>query len=315
MTPSHSTDHALPELAGLLRPRLRDDVPVLWRTSSSIQIGDAVTLHDVARSSVAWLTSLDGLRVTDQVLADLPLAAVEVPEAARLLRAALAAGALEDAACMPAALRWASLDQRPAGFARFGATLAACRDAARAIDITDARDQCRVRVQGAGDVAVAVRAAVADAGMTVADDGPFSVRVLANAPHPDIPEYSEPHSNPHLHIGVLADRACVGPLVVPGRTSCLRCAHLHHRDADPAWPVVSVQWAQAVRTMRHRPLDPVLTSLAALQAAVLLRSWIQQPDDVTAWSDTAVLLTLPDCVPRRVERPPHPLCGCRWLAA
>ena len=65
MTPSHSTDHALPELAGLLRPRLRDDAPVLWRTSSSIQIGDAVTLHDVARSSVAWLTSLDGLRVTD----------------------------------------------------------------------------------------------------------------------------------------------------------------------------------------------------------------------------------------------------------
>ena len=151
--------------------------------------------------------------------------------------------------------------------------------------------------------------------MTLADDGPCSVLVLADSVHPDIPDFGDLPAHPHLHIGVLADRACIGPLVVPGRTSCLRCAHLHHRDADPAWPVVSVQWAQAVRAMRHPPLDPVLVSLAALQAAVLLRAWIQQPDDRTRWADTAVRLALPDCLPEYVERPPHPLCGCRWLAA
>ena len=33
----------------------------------------------------------------------------------------------------------------------------------------------------------------------------------------------------------------VGPIVVPGETGCLRCADLHRRVADPAWPAMAAQ--------------------------------------------------------------------------
>ena len=33
----------------------------------------------------------------------------------------------------------------------------------------------------------------------------------------------------------------VGPLVVPGVTSCLTCADLHRADRDSAWPAVAMQ--------------------------------------------------------------------------
>ena len=59
--PGPADASALPDLAGFRRPRLRDDVPILWRGESSIQLGDDVVIDRVTRSHVAWMTSLDGL--------------------------------------------------------------------------------------------------------------------------------------------------------------------------------------------------------------------------------------------------------------
>ena len=46
---------------------------------------------------------------------------------------------------------------------------------------------------------------------------------------------------PHLVATVRGETGIVGPLVVPGVTSCLRCADLHRRDADPRWPRLAAQ--------------------------------------------------------------------------
>jgi hypothetical protein len=40
----------------------------------------------------------------------------------------------------------------------------------------------------------------------------------------------------------------VGPLVIPGVTSCLACADLHRSDRDAAWPAVASQLRDAVGT-------------------------------------------------------------------
>ncbi len=45
----------------------------------------------------------------------------------------------------------------------------------------------------------------------------------------------------HLSVVVREASVLVGPLVVPGRTSCLTCVELHRADADPAWPMVAAQ--------------------------------------------------------------------------
>jgi hypothetical protein len=51
----------------------------------------------------------------------------------------------------------------------------------------------------------------------------------------------------HLPAGVDGSHAVVGPLVLPGVTSCLRCADLHRCERDPAWPVLAIQLAARPR--------------------------------------------------------------------
>ena len=65
---------------------------------------------------------------------------------------------------------------------------------------------------------------------------------------------------PHLQVHATGHHAVVGPLVVPGRTACLRCIHLTRRDRDPSWPR---QAAQLGALTRSGPVDMVLATLAA----------------------------------------------------
>ena len=46
---------------------------------------------------------------------------------------------------------------------------------------------------------------------------------------------------PHLQVRLRDGKGIVGPFVVPGRTSCLRCADLTRCDFEPEWPHLSAQ--------------------------------------------------------------------------
>ncbi len=50
----------------------------------------------------------------------------------------------------------------------------------------------------------------------------------------------------HLTVRIRDGAGLVGPLVIPGATSCLRCADLHRSDRDPAWPVIATQLCRTV---------------------------------------------------------------------
>lgn len=50
----------------------------------------------------------------------------------------------------------------------------------------------------------------------------------------------------HLPVRVRDGAGLVGPLVIPGLTSCLHCADLHRTDRDAAWPTVATQLTGAV---------------------------------------------------------------------
>ena len=51
---------------------------------------------------------------------------------------------------------------------------------------------------------------------------------------------------PHLPVRVRDGSGLVGPLVIPGVTSCLECADLHRSDRDSAWPAVAAQLRDTV---------------------------------------------------------------------
>jgi hypothetical protein len=50
----------------------------------------------------------------------------------------------------------------------------------------------------------------------------------------------------HLPVRLRDGAGLVGPLVIPGVTSCLGCADLHRSDRDAAWPVVASQLRETV---------------------------------------------------------------------
>ena len=50
----------------------------------------------------------------------------------------------------------------------------------------------------------------------------------------------------HLPVRVRDGTGLVGPLVIPGATSCLDCADLHRSDRDAAWPAVAAQLRHTV---------------------------------------------------------------------
>lgn len=110
----------------------------------------------------------------------------------------------------------------------------------------------------------------------------------------------------HLLVRMTADHGVVGPLVIPGLTSCLRCADLHRLDRDPAWTALAVQLA--VRR-RHDPgssvaLATVIAGVAAQQALAFLDG------DDPAVVDATLEVHAPDWRIRRRGWPVHPDCDC-----
>lgn len=72
--------------------------------------------------------------------------------------------------------------------------------------------------------------------------------VLADSLMADPRVVAEMHAArlPHLAVRVRDGTGLIGPLVVPGLTSCLDCADLHRSDRDAAWPAVAAQLRDAV---------------------------------------------------------------------
>jgi hypothetical protein len=110
----------------------------------------------------------------------------------------------------------------------------------------------------------------------------------------------------HLVTSVEDHRAVVGPLVVPGVSSCLRCADLHRTDRDPAWPALAVQLAN--RPRRRLGADVALCVATAGVAAGQALSYLdrQQPATLGATLEWQP----PDWRLRRRGWPAHHRCDC-----
>lgn len=105
-------------------------------------------------------------------------------------------------------------------------------------------------------------------------DPGFSLVILA--PRDDVSVYApDPAAatglivsgTPHLYAGVVEATGVVGPLVLPGETSCAGCLHHARTDRDPTWPRLVAQWRSG-RQPQVRPCDLTLaTTVAGLAAA------------------------------------------------
>ena len=119
-----------------------------------------------------------------------------------------------------------------------------------------------------------------------------------------------------LAVGAGSRCARVGPLAVPGMSSCLRCEDLDERDADHHWQEMSM----AMAAQKRSGTDEVSATLAASEAIRQLRGF------VTAMTMAGQLTEIPAVGAvlemgyrggpwRRRAVPRHRACGCWWSQA
>lgn len=113
---------------------------------------------------------------------------------------------------------------------------------------------------------------------------------------------------PHLSASASEAIGVVGPLVLPGRSACLRCLDLTRRDRDPAWPLIAAHLAD------RRPVTPacdaVLATAVAATAAGQTLAFIDATGGAPAVINGTLELVLPDWRWRRRTWPVHDECAC-----
>jgi hypothetical protein len=111
----------------------------------------------------------------------------------------------------------------------------------------------------------------------------------------------------HLIIESRGDAVEIGPLVIPGQSSCLRCLTLHRNDHDPNWYAVEL-----CGQSEHEP-PATLAQLAAGLGALAALSFLDStgPQMPPALLDTTLRIDGTLAISAALRRR-HPRCGCAW---
>jgi hypothetical protein len=110
----------------------------------------------------------------------------------------------------------------------------------------------------------------------------------------------------HLPVSLSVDHGVIGPLVLPGLTSCLGCADLHRLDRDPAWNALAVQLSVPARTPPAN--DVALTTMLAGLAALEVLAFLDGGQPATI--EGTLEMHSDDRRIRRRSWPMHPDCTC-----
>ena len=119
---------------------------------------------------------------------------------------------------------------------------------------------------------------------------------------------------PYLPVRVRDGVGLVGPLVIPGVTSCLDCADLHRSDRDSAWPAVAAQLRDTVGSA-DRATVLATAALALNQVDRVVRA-VHGGEDVALISEPPPTLNTTlefDVNVGSIEArrwPRHPRCDC-----
>lgn len=316
------------------RPWLRRDVPLLWRTDTCLQVGldpQRRVMLEVDRPLIEWARTLTGARTLEVAIAEAQQQGLAVDEALHLLQLLISAGALDDAARIPRCVSDLSTHERDTA-TRHQACARQTYVDERAYAAVDARAEAVIVVLGRQPLAEKIINTLRASGFRhvfTTDPEPSgnrkhrgrntepALRILADAWHPDAIGVSTVSDGRHesavLPVAVWGRHGHVGPLVLPGQSSCLRCWTLHRCDEDPAWPRLSVQ-------LTHQKPDVDAIDAALLQAvsahvAMLASAFVEAQavgDSGVRFSGVTQGIELPGGAVTTRAHEVHPLCGCSW---
>jgi len=132
--------------------------------------------------------------------------------------------------------------------------------------------------------------------------------VLAGSHGPELAAGLLADDVPHLTAAAGEAIGIVGPLVIPGRSACLRCLDMARAERDPAWPMVLAQLIG--RQLSTPACDCVLATSVAAQASAQVLTFVDRGGRADAVTNGTLELVLPDWQWRRRTWAPQPGCGC-----
>lgn len=313
----------------------------------------AVVLSGLDPATRGVLALLDGTRDVTQVLRDARLLGCDDDRALELLQVLDGAGLLDDAAQPGAPVRRAEQQRlapdlaslrlvgSPAsattrarasvqvvGAARVGAALASLLTAAgvERVEVVDAVTTAPEDTGAAGlgrddvgtrrDSAAVARAGALGEAAALGAGGGTDLTVLAPTTPAALDDMAAalPTGAVHLVAEVRDTVGVVGPLVVPGRSPCLRCLDLHRSDRDPAWPLLAAQLSGPWRGTAacDGTLAVAVAAQACLQALLALDALdpAGSGGPLPATAGGTLELALPDWRWRRRSWRLHPDCCC-----
>jgi len=159
-------------------------------------------------------------------------------------------------------------------------------------------------------VARAVRRAAREA--RTADDGSRlpDLAVLTGRPDPVVLAELMRHRVPHLVVHADEAIGVVGPLVLPGRSACMRCVDLSKAARDPAWPFILAQAGGAGGPLTvPQACDTALAAATAALATAQALAFIDRVSE-PATANGTLEVVLPDWQWHRRGWPAHTACTC-----
>jgi hypothetical protein len=306
-----------------LRPQIKPGLRRVWRDPATVQIGltpdTGVVLAGLEPAETDLLALIDGTRRASELTEWASARGLRSERVATLIEVLDRAGVLTGWPTDRAHLHRLGAQERQRLSPDALAWSVVYPDAGDGYQLLAERARHRALVVGRGRLAGAAGAALRRTGIEVQHgDGlpaPAASGTLVLLVGED--SVSAPAAAKLLGAGVAhlaavagADRATVGPLVVPGRSACLRCLELHRTDRDPGWPTVAAQLAAPTSARGESSLTELAANLVALQVSC----WVDQRRTPASLGAT-LTVTLPDGLSTRRAWSVHPRCGCSWLAA
>lgn len=302
-----------------MRPALKSGLLPVWRDRDTLQIGidprRAVALSGM-REAAVLIGLLDGSRDRGQVVSEAARHGVAPAASERVLTLLAAGGALDD---FPArALRETPGPLRRRLAAELATTSLVHRDGDGGTSALTRRRAALVAITGDQRIAVEITRILRSSGVaarrTPPDRACGQTRCLAIVVGPlerqeraRCDQYVRDRV-PHLVVTAGEGIGVVGPLVIPGDTSCLRCLDYTRASQDPAWPLILAQ--ATARRPEPPACDTVLTAAVAAQAAAQALIAIDRAPAHSAAANGTLELVLPDYRWRRRNWIRHPACTC-----
>jgi hypothetical protein len=307
-----------------MRPALKPGLLTVWRNRDTVQIGvdprRAIALTGM-RGAAVLLALLDGSRDLAQILAAAGDAGISAEAADRVITLLAVGGALHDFPvttyrAMPHGLRTRLAPELATAALAHGDADGGARILAR-------RQGACVRVEGMSRVGLCIASflTASGIGMVISASPPLAgmARPGAAGRHPDLviladihrrelPEILRRDGVPHLAAAASEAIGVVGPLVLPGRTACLRCLDLTRAEGDPAWPLILAQLSAGGAD--PPACDTVLAAAVATQAVAQALAFVDRPTSASTVTNGTLELVLPDWQWRRRTWAQHDRCGC-----